>query len=159
MRRVRSLPPPLFEPSSLFAQRQYRFQEAFFSSQCHQAGPKFTQDGMIEAGVSQLQAESILPVQSTPNGIGGLPIRQILHKLENGDQCQSPRGVGWLPAPWIQISKQLILVKCSQGVTKPNVEIALWKSSMHNSDGFCWNFRDRLRFHRHGWPPALYGER
>jgi hypothetical protein len=37
-----------------------------------------------------------------------------------------------------------------------DVEIALWKDRTHDSHGFWRDLRNRLGFHRHGWPPALY---
>lgn len=68
-----------------FAECQHRFQEAFFSSEGHQARSKFTQDCVIKSGISQLQVQGILPVEPTLHGISSLPIGQILHKLYDGD--------------------------------------------------------------------------
>jgi hypothetical protein len=35
---------------------------------------------MIKPGIGQFQAEGVLPIQATSHGIGGLPIRQVLHE-------------------------------------------------------------------------------
>src|SRR5437868_730078 len=110
MCRVRSLSSSLFEPPSLFAQRQHCLQEAFFSSQCHQACAKLAQNGVVKSCIGQFQAQAILPIEPTAYGISGLAISQILHKLEDGNQGQTPRSIGWLSATRIQISKQLILI-------------------------------------------------
>ena len=75
-----------FEPATFLAQIYYRLQEAFFGSESYQPRPKLTLDCVIKSRIGQLQAEGILPVQPTAHGIGSLPIRQIFHKLENGDQ-------------------------------------------------------------------------
>jgi hypothetical protein len=65
---------------------------------------------VVKSHIGQFQTQSILPVQSTAHRIGSLTIGQILPELEDGDQRQAPRSIGWLSAIWKQIGKQLILV-------------------------------------------------
>ena len=144
-----AVPPALF-----FAECQHRFQEAFFSREGHQTRPKFAQDGVIKSRIRQFQTQSILPVEPTAHRKSLLPIGQVLHELEDGDQRQTPRRIGGLPALGIPIAEQFILVDCSQRVAQLNVHIPLGEDGMHDSGGFGWDLRDRLRFHRHGWPPA-----
>lgn len=132
---VSSLPPPRFKPSLFFAQRYDGLQETFFSSERHQARPKLTQNGMIESHICQFEAQTLLPIEPTAHSIGSLPICEILQKLEDGDQRHTPWSISGLSTPWIQISKQFILVESPSCVTKPNGEIPLWKGRMHDADG------------------------
>ena len=44
------------------------------------------QHRVIESRISQFQAQGVLPVDPTPNGVSGLPIGQILGELQDRDQ-------------------------------------------------------------------------
>jgi hypothetical protein len=47
----------------------------------HEAGAKFTQHRMIHPGVSQCEAEQVLPVDATAHRMGRLTVREVLGKL------------------------------------------------------------------------------
>src|SRR5262249_9090718 len=121
----------------------------------HQAGPKLTQNRVIEARISQFQAEGIFPIQATAHRISCLPVGEILHKLENRHQSKAPGGVSWLSAIGKQILKELILIDGSQIVTKVDIQIAFREDRTHDSNHFLWDIGDLLRFQAHHWPPAL----
>ncbi len=72
---------------------------------------------MVKARIGQFQAEGVLPIQAAAYGISGLPIRQVLHKLEDRNQCQAPGRFGRLTMRGKQISKRFIGVNRSQRVT------------------------------------------
>ena len=72
---------------------------------------------MVKPGVGQIQTEGVFPIESASNGIGCLPIRQVLHELEDCDQCQAPRGLGGLAVSRKQISKLLIGINTAKCIT------------------------------------------
>lgn len=80
---------PLFalrlEVTSFPESLQHPIQEALFGLTAEQPGPELGQDAVIEARVGELQAEGILPVDAAAYRVGGLPIGEVLHELENGD--------------------------------------------------------------------------
>ena len=51
---------------------------------------------MIEAGVRKIEAEEVFPVDPRPDGLRRSTIAQALAELEERDQSQAPRRVGWL---------------------------------------------------------------
>jgi hypothetical protein len=51
---------------------------------------------MVKAGVSELQAEDVLPIQAAADGIGGLAIGEVFQKLQDDHQRQPPRSFGGL---------------------------------------------------------------
>ena len=58
-----------------------------------QAGAELAEHGEVEAGVGQLQAEGVLPVDAAADGVGGLAIGEPLGELQDGDQGQPPGGL------------------------------------------------------------------
>src|SRR5438105_3163360 len=65
-------------------------EQAGFGLSAEQAGAKLAEDRGIKARVGQLQSEQVLPIDTTTHGFGGLAVRQVLDKLQNRHQCQSP---------------------------------------------------------------------
>jgi hypothetical protein len=55
-----------------------------------EAGAELAEDREVEAGVVQLQAQEVLPVDAGADGVGGLAIGEPLGVLEGRDQRQSP---------------------------------------------------------------------
>jgi hypothetical protein len=47
-----------------------------------QALSELTENRIVKARVTQLESKSILPINSSPNGVSGLAVREILDKLE-----------------------------------------------------------------------------
>jgi hypothetical protein len=52
---------------------------------------------VVKAGVAQLQAAGLLPIQPTAHGICRLPVRQPVRKLQHRDHGQAPGGLSRLP--------------------------------------------------------------
>lgn len=57
-----------------------------------QAAATFAEDRRIKAGIRELQARCILPVDATAHGISRLAIGEPFGELEEGDERQPPRG-------------------------------------------------------------------
>jgi hypothetical protein len=62
-------------------------------------GAKLTQDGMVEAGVGEVEDQDVFPINPAPDGIRSLAIGEAFGKLEDRDQCQACWRFGRLAAP------------------------------------------------------------
>ena len=67
-----------------------------------EAGAELGEDGEVEAGVVELQAEGVLPVDAAADGVGGLAIGEVLGELHDGDQGELPGGQCGLSAPGVE---------------------------------------------------------
>jgi hypothetical protein len=67
---------------------QQQVQNLLFQSMIDQPLPEPGQHRVIEPRISQLQTQGVLPVDSTPYGVRGLPIGQVLSELQDRDQRQ-----------------------------------------------------------------------
>ena len=63
---------------------------------------------MVEAGVGQFQAEGVLPVDATTDGISGLTIGEALDELEHGGQGEPGGGGGRLAAGGEQVGELIV---------------------------------------------------
>ena len=64
--------------------------------------------GQVEV---ELEPERELPVDPGAHGIGRLAVAEMLEKLEDGDQGQTPRGQSGLPPARIKRPKVLVSIK------------------------------------------------
>jgi hypothetical protein len=65
----------------------------------------------MEPRVGQLQPECILPIDPAAHSISGLAVGQVLKKLEDRDQRQSPRRKPRLAPGGIKLLEILILIQ------------------------------------------------
>ena len=91
VRGVGPLPPAGAQQPGTGQPLQDRLQHPFFQPVPDKAGPEVPEDGEVEAGIVQLQAEQELPVHPGPHLVGGLPVRQSLRVLQHRHQRQRPR--------------------------------------------------------------------
>jgi hypothetical protein len=105
---VRCLPRAL-PPTTLTAQGEQLIEQASFGSMSEQTTAKFGKHREIKAGIGQVQAEDILPVNAGAHGESLLSVCQSLPILHDGNQGKTPRRFGWLPTRGKQISKLFIL--------------------------------------------------
>jgi hypothetical protein len=52
---------------------------------------EFTEHAEVEAGVAELQAQRVLPVDARAHRLGGLPVGEPLEELQHGDERPAPR--------------------------------------------------------------------
>ena len=102
-----------FDPTAFPARREQEIQQTTLRSVREEPTAQFGEHGAIKAGIAQLQAEYLLPIDAGAHGHGSLPIRASLSVLHDGDQGQTPRGLGWLPTAQKEILKIVILVQRS----------------------------------------------
>ena len=107
---VRWRPRALSRPRSLQRLEQ-RVQEQPFGPAGDQAAAELAEHGVVEAGIGQLQAEGVLPVDAAADGVGGLAIGEVLGELQDGDQGEPPGGVGGLSARGKQVGEVVVRVE------------------------------------------------
>jgi hypothetical protein len=74
------------EDAFVLEQTEHLLKEHVSSTLLNEACAELTQDRLVKAGVSQFQAEKILPINAASDGISGLAIGQMFSELEDGDE-------------------------------------------------------------------------
>src|SRR5215204_4223616 len=164
MRAVGALPTAGDQQLALPAQRQKRVEQQGLSSTGHEPRSELAEPRGVEAGVGQLQAEQIFPVDPASDGFGRPPVRQVLGKLQQGDQRQAPRGLGGLSAAWKQGRELSTAEHRPKRVAQAQIGIAARKGGPRDNCRGSRNLGAGSRMKRHGGPPglgadALYPER
>src|ERR1039457_6064890 len=77
-----------FDQVEFFEAVEQRVQQQQFGVSRDQAGAKLAQHAVVKTRIGELQGQSILPVNATAYGIGGLPVRKVLDKLKERHQGQ-----------------------------------------------------------------------
>ncbi len=88
---MRCRPPALTRPSP-GQPLQQRIQRQVRQVTSHQPGPELAQHAGIKARIIQLQAERVLPRHPVADRLSGLPVGQVLRKLQNAGHHQLARG-------------------------------------------------------------------
>ena len=83
---VGPLPPARLEQAAGLARLQQLVQEALLGAALEQARAELAQDRVVEAGIVELEAQEVLPVDARPRRLRGLPVGQVLPELQQGDQ-------------------------------------------------------------------------
>jgi hypothetical protein len=83
---IRSLFASCLDPAPCFARVQERIEQALSAVVKEQALPKIVQQGEVESGIRQLQAQGILPIHASTHGIGALTVGESFDILHDGDQ-------------------------------------------------------------------------
>jgi hypothetical protein len=116
MGRVGVLPATSVQELLLLAQRHERIEHLLFCASRNETAAEPAQNGGIEARVSQLQSQQVLPVNAAADRVGHPAVGQVLGKLGQGHKSQPPRTFGWLPATGEDGSKLSIGEDCPEPV-------------------------------------------
>ncbi|SRR6266567_1640511 len=108
---------PRFQPSTFLTESQHCIEEKVFCSPLHQTRTEFTQYAGVKTGISQLQSQQIFPVDATSHGIRSLPVGEVFHELQHGNQSQAPRSLNCSAIMRKERGKRLILVDRSKCIT------------------------------------------
>ena len=90
MRAVGALLAADLEQTTLLEPFKHFVQQQMFCLPSHQTCAELRQYTEVEAWIRQLEPERVFPVNAGAHGIGGLAVTQMLQKLENSHQGQSP---------------------------------------------------------------------
>ena len=125
MRGIGPLGAACFDPAARFAGGQESIEEPLAGLMGHEALAKIVQQGEVEAGIMQIEAESIFPIHAAPDRIGRLAVGEPFHILHHDDQGQAPGGHFHRTAlGGIEISKELIRRERAKLGPQVDVEIA-----------------------------------
>jgi hypothetical protein len=81
--RVSTLLPASLEQAECLAALEQLVEEQFFGTAGQQAVPEFAQDRKVEPRIGQFETQQILPVDTRPDGLCRLAIREIFPKLHD----------------------------------------------------------------------------
>ena len=81
MRGVGALLPTGLEQAEGPAALQQLVEEQLFGAACQQAVPEFAQDRKVEPRIGQVKTQQILPVNTRPDCLCRLAIREVFPKL------------------------------------------------------------------------------
>jgi len=125
--------PAWLDPSVGFTGGQEGVQEPLSGLMGQQTCAKIVEEGEVEAGVVQVQAQRLLPIHTAPDHIGGLPIREACDIVHDHHQGQAPGGDLHGAALWgVEIGKELIVIERAKLGAEIDREVAFGKG---RSDG------------------------
>jgi hypothetical protein len=133
MCRVGALPAPLLEPATGARLLQYQVEQAPLGPTGHQTGAELGEHRMVEAGVGQLQAEGILPVQPAAHRIRRLAVGQPFHELQHRDQRQAPRRLSRLSVYRKEVGEVFIVIEGAQRIAQLHDQCATGEAGAHNA--------------------------
>ena len=90
-----------------------------------EAGAEFREDRGVEAGIVHLLTQQILPVDAAAHGIGGLPVREPFHELQEEHHRQPPRSQRGLTTARKQRGELLVLEERTALVPHGQVGMAM----------------------------------
>src|SRR5881398_1355959 len=129
MRRVGALLSSGLEPPHGAAALQQLVEEERCGAPRQQAVPEFAQHRKVETRIRQLETQQILPVDTCAYGLRRLAIGEVLPKLHDRHQRETPRGQArWAPRRE-QGRKVLVLKDGPEGITARERGMAFGKRS------------------------------
>jgi hypothetical protein len=110
MRRVGPLSATRLEEAALARPSQEGVEPQEFGLAGDEPGPELTQHGMVDARISQLQAQGICPVQAAAYGVSRLAVGQTLGTRHDRGQRETPGRLSGLPASRKERGTELIVI-------------------------------------------------
>ena len=153
MGRVGALPAARLEQAPRLARLQQLVQQPLLGAAHEQAGAELAQHRVVEAGVGQLKAEQVFPVDPGPHRLGRLPVGEALAELQEGDQGQPPRRQPGLAEPREQVGEALVREDGAELVAQLEERVALAEGGARDAHRLLGHGLDRAGLERHGGPP------
>jgi hypothetical protein len=132
MRAVGPLLAPHLDQAARLETLEHPVQQEVLGLAGNKAGAEFGEHVEVEPRIGKLKPERVLPIDPRAHGIGRLSIAEMLKKLEDCDQGQSPRGQGRLTSGRIERAEVLVLVQGAELLAQPRDEGALGKGGPGN---------------------------
>jgi hypothetical protein len=152
--RVAALPAARLEQPARLARLQELVQETLLGATLEQARAELAQDRVVEAGIVELEAEQVLPVDAGAHRLGGTPVRQVLAELQQGDQRQPPRRQPRLAELREQVGEVFVGEDGAELVAELQQRVALAEGGLGDPRRPLRHGLDRGGLERHGGPPA-----
>src|SRR5262249_34291304 len=125
-------------------------EELRLSMPCQQPRAELAEDAVIEARVAKLQAQGIFPIDSTPDGIGGLTVGQSLGVLHDRNECQAPGRACWLPAGREGRGERVIREERAESIAHAQIDVASREGSAGDAGRLLRDRPHRFGTQRHG---------
>ena len=154
MGRVAALPAARLEQPARLARLQQFAEQALLGAALEQAGAELAQDRVVEAGIVELEAEQVLPVDAGAHRLGGTPVRQVLAEPQQGDQRQPPRRQPRLAELREQVGEVRVGEDGAELVPQLQERVALAEGGPGDARRPLRHGLDRGGLERHGGPPA-----
>ena len=150
MGRVGALAGTGLEQAAVLAGLEHLVQEEPFGPAGGEAAAELGEDGEVESGVVELEAEGVLPVDAAADGVGGLSIGEVLGELHDGDQGEPPGGQCGLSAPGVEVGEVAVAEDGAEFVAEPEVGIPLGEGGAGDAGGQLGDGRDGAGLQGHG---------
>lgn len=141
---------PRLQPPPGAAAVQHGVEQAPFSTTGKEASAELGKDGAVEPGVGQVEGEGVLPVDAAADGIGGLAVGEVFDELEDGDEGQTPGGLGGPAARRVEGSEVAVGEDGAELVAQGEVDVVTGEGGAGHARGFIWNRHERLGSQGHG---------
>jgi hypothetical protein len=133
----------------LAAAVQNGVQQPLLGGPADQTCAELTEYGEAEAGVRQFQAEGVFPVDAGADGIGRLPVGQVLEELKDSDQREPPGGLGGSAATGVEGGEGLVGEDGAQPVAQVELGIAVGEDGASDTGGVAGDGGIRLSAQGH----------
>jgi hypothetical protein len=151
--RVGPLPAARLEQATGLARLEQPAEQPLLGATTDQPRAELAQHRVVEAGVGELEAQEVLPVDARPHRFGRPPVGQVLAELQEGDQRQPPRRQSRLAEPGEQVGEVGVGEDGAELVAKLEERVALAEGGPGDTRGLLGHGLDRGGLERHGRPP------
>jgi hypothetical protein len=118
-----------------------------------QPGPELREHAEVEAGIGQVQAQTVFPVDTPADRVGGLPIGEVLRELQHRDHRQLSRRNPRLAPDPERVDERPVSEDLTQLVTHPHSQRGFPERRSGHHRGLLRNLRKHTRTHRHHHSP------
>ena len=138
LHRVRPLSPASIKQPPALERLEEAVQLARLASSSQQARAELAQDGQVEAGVGQVQAEGVLPVDARPNGFSGLAVREVLDELRDCHERETPGTFGRMSIRRVEVGEVLVAVQRTERFAYAHAQRAVREGRMSDTSRLSW---------------------
>jgi hypothetical protein len=147
---VGALAAPLLEEAPLAAGSEHSVEESVLRAVLEEAVSELDEDARVEAGISEVEPEEVLPIDPGAGGLGSLPVGEVLAELEDGDEGEPPRRVGRLADGRETGGEVLVVEDGPELVAEGEEGRALREGGESDAGGLGRDGAGRLWLERHG---------
>jgi hypothetical protein len=122
VRAVGPLPAAGLHQAALREALEHAVQEQQLAPAGDEPRAELTEDAEVEAGVAELQAEGILPVDARPHRLGGLSVGEPFEELQHRDERQTPGRQRVSPTRREERGEVGVLIQRPELVTQPHTQ-------------------------------------
>jgi len=133
---------------------QHRVEHLLLQATGDQARAELGKDRGVEARIGQLERQTVLPVDTGADSIGGLPVGEAFDVLHHRHKREAPRRLHRATTHREERRKLLVGEQRADLVAHAHEGAATPESRAGNADGICGDGIDGVRVQRHGGPPS-----